>query len=104
MDILNLLDRWDLDIILTFGDQFYTSLGFTHEYLLLGQLPNQLNIDGRTLYVAKSTSETAGVTSHTTDSILKLIPGFNCGIFITCGLSSSFMIENGNVFIFDSPQ
>ena len=73
MDILNLLDRWDLDIILTFGDQFYTSLGFTHEYLLLGQLPNQLNIDGRTLYVVKSTSETAGVIPHTTDSILKLI-------------------------------
>ena len=73
MDILNLLDRWDLDIILTFGDQLYTSLGFTHEYLLLGQLPNQLNIDGRTLYVVKSTLETAGVIPHTTDSILKLI-------------------------------
>ena len=69
---------------------------------LLGQLPNQLNIDGRTLYVAKSTSETAGVISHTTDSILKLIPGFNCGIFITRRLSSSFIIENGSVFIFDS--
>ena len=92
---------WDLDKILDFGNETYSSLGYTDEYLTFDELPSTFSMGDKVLELQKS-NMVSGYLNKDSFNFLRIIPPFYGGVFTANGLGISFISDgSSHIYIFD---
>lgn len=61
---------WDLDEILDFGDETYSSLGYTDEYLSFDDLPSTFSMGDKIIELQKSETISGYLNKHSANRFL----------------------------------
>ena len=92
---------WDLDKILDFRNETYSSLGYTDEYLTFDELPSTFSMGDKVLELQKS-NMVSGYLNKDSFNFLRIIPLFYGGVFTANGLGTSFISDgSSHIYIFD---
>ncbi|XP_057308942.1 uncharacterized protein LOC130647191 [Hydractinia symbiolongicarpus] len=93
--------EWDLNRVLTLGNDLYISLGYTSQYLALDDLPNLIATENGHIQIEKSDSYLFELSRNST-SFLRAHEYANGGIIVAGSFRTSYISCNGVVYVFDS--
>ena len=91
----------DIDKILTYGNNEYARLGYINDYLSFDDVPSTFNLGDCAVELEKS-ERSSGYLNRESMNFIQFISPFTNGLFIAGGLTTGFMFQNQNVYIFDS--